>query len=329
MEVEAFAEGFIRELLVEEGQMANAMTPIAIVTSHPDEPYNQKSEASRAPSPHTPPRDPLTPPKAKGRGFVAAPSAVALGRELGLDLSGISGTGPDGFITRNDVQRYAARPAAAVNAMAGMAALTRESVQTIPHFLMTADLDVSAAEEWRKRWNAANVDLPATLNDVFIRAAAKALQDVPRLNLAYADGRYEQRPTADVLVIVAMKSGRLALVPVAEPGSQSWRDFLGAIRNILEEAKHGRLKKSHELGSPLLAISNLGMHGVKEFTAIIPLGCTAVLAIGAVRDSVVVSGGQIRVGRLCTVTLSSDHRVIDGITAADFLKRMQERLNSL
>jgi pyruvate dehydrogenase E2 component (dihydrolipoamide acetyltransferase) len=330
MEVEAYRDGYVRALLVEEGQMASAMSPIAIVTDSAEEPYEKASSASAPSSPSPSRENRVNTPQEKFEGISAAPTARALAREIGVDLNSVKGTGPGGFITRMDVQHHNAGPSnASAKPMAAMAALTSKSKQTIPHFYVTSDVDVSSAEQWRVQWNAAHPDLPATANDVFVRAASNALRDVPSMNLAFENGRYEQRLAADVLLIVAVQPSTLALVPLADPGSLSWEEYLRAIRKTLSDAKQGLLKESSLRGGPLLAISNLGMHGVKEFAAIIPLTCTAALAIGVVREAAIIFEGKMQIGRICSLKLSADHRVIDGITAAKFLQKIQEHLNAL
>jgi pyruvate dehydrogenase E2 component (dihydrolipoamide acetyltransferase) len=159
---------------------------------------------------------------------------------------------------------------------------------------------------------------------MFARAASQALHDIPRLNVAYREGRYEPKPEADILLVVASESG-LALVPVADPGRQSWEDCLRSLHGVSERAKQGRVTESKI--APLLAVSNLGMFHVKEFSAIIPPSCTAALAVGAARDVPVVRNREVHVGRVATLTLSADHRVVDGIVAANFMEKIQEHLN--
>jgi pyruvate dehydrogenase E2 component (dihydrolipoamide acetyltransferase) len=327
MEVEAYTSGYLREILASEGQMASAMSPIAIVTDTPEEHYERPGEEAPAPTSRVEtstaaPRvaSPVT------HDLIAAPAAKSLAKELGIDLKAIPGKGPGGWITRKDVEQFAAGQKTS-KPMAAMAALVTRSKQTIPHFYLTADVDVSAAERWREQWNAAHPDLSATVNDVFVRAAAKALEEVPSLNVSYRDGRYEQNPAADVVLIVAFESG-LALVPVADPTRLSWDEYLQSMRKILERARQGRTTESPSRSTPLLAISNLGMFCVKEFAAIIPPLCTAILAVGAIRDEPVVRNGQVQVGRVATLTLSLDHRVVHGITAAKFMERIQEHLNN-
>lgn len=332
MEVEAYLKGYIRELLVEEGQMVRAANTIAIVTDSPEELYERALPAPSALSPRLAPTSslPFTEPKEEGLGILAAPAARTKARALGINLASVIGTGPEGLITRKDVERQSANPSGATaKPMAATAALTSRSKQTIPHFYVAAEVDVSAAERWRDEWNNAHPDLPSTANDVFVRAASMALRHVNGMNVGFESGNYAQRSAADVLLIVATQLSTLTLVPLADPGAPPWNEYLRTIRTVLANAKQGRLGESRTLATPLLAISNLGMHGVKEFTAIIPPGCTAVLAIGSVRDAAVVLDGRIQIGRVCSITLSADHRVIDGITAAKFLKKIQEHLNAL
>jgi pyruvate dehydrogenase E2 component (dihydrolipoamide acetyltransferase) len=262
------------------------------------------------------------PPANQPRGGNAAPAARALAKELGVDLTRVEGTGPKGLITRADVQRFVeAGPHRALSAMAAMAVTTANSKRDIPHFYATRDLELTSAAQWRDRWNATPNGAHASFNDVFVWSAAHALADVPRLNLAYRDGAFEQRSAADVLLVVARESA-LLLLPMADSRSLDWKEFIHRMHDV---AGQGTAAPA----APLLAISNLGMYGVKEFAAIIPPGCSSVLAIGAVREAPVVHNGAVTVARIATVTLSADHRVIDGIAAARFLERMQFHLNSL
>jgi pyruvate dehydrogenase E2 component (dihydrolipoamide acetyltransferase) len=212
--------------------------------------------------------------------------------------------------------------------MMAMAALVTRSMQTIPHFYMTRDMDVAAAECWRENWNAAHPELAATFNDIFVRAASKALRDTPRMNVSFQDGRFEPRSGAGVLMVAAIDAG-LTLVPLADPGISAWEEFLHGMRKALTKVKEGRATELPGGASPVLAISNLGMFRVRQFVAIIPPSCTAILAVGAIRDAPVVVNQQVALGRVASLTLSADHRVVDGITAAKFMDKIQEHLNAL
>lgn len=327
MEVEAYVSGYLRQVLASEGAMVSAMAPIAMITDTLEEPCEY---TPNAPGP-TPAAVPLAAAAriaspSDGR-LLLAPAARALAKELGVDVAVIAGTGPNGLITRKDVEAFA-RERSSFKPRAAMAALVTRSMQTIPHFYLSADVDVSGAERWRERWNAAHPDLPASLNDLFTCATSRALRDVPRLNVSYAEGRYLQKAEADILLVVALDSG-LLLAPVADPGRQPWEDCLRNLCKLVESAKQGRVAESPAQIPPLLALSNLGMFGVKEFSAIIPPACTAALAVGAARDVPLICDQQVQVGRVATLTLSADHRVVDGIIAAQFMQKLQEHLNRL
>ncbi len=338
MEVESYQRGYLRALLVEEGQMASAMSPIAILTDSPEEVY----EGSDVPGGHTP-----LPQKSNSEaanlggsgsgasvpsGLVlqsrpsATPAARAHARELGLQLDRLAGTGPGGLVTRRDVQAALIKEQSS-NALSPMAAMTAKSAADIPHFYLTVDVNVSGLLNWRSHWNHTHPDLRASVNDIFVRAAALALKDVPHLNVRYSKGKVERQTRSDVLLVVASDTG-LTLVPIRDPAASPWEMYLKDMRIVLEDARHNRVKASLD-AAPALGVSNLGMFGVKQFTAIIPPGCGAVLALGAIREELAVKDKQMRFEDMCSLTLGSDHRVIDGVTAAKFLQRIQAHLNSL
>jgi pyruvate dehydrogenase E2 component (dihydrolipoamide acetyltransferase) len=331
MEVESFKAGYLRAFLVEEGQVASAMSPIAILTDEPGESYESaageyRSEDRKSSSDvQSPETSSIIQVEVRKRP-VATPAAKARARELGASLDRLVGTGPDGLITRRDVETAWENRKPLKTALP-MAAITARSAAEIPHFYVTVDIEVSHLLRWRDRWNAAQPELRASINDVFVRAAARALRDTPKLNVRYREGNVEQRTAADLLLVMATEPG-LAVVTIKDPAASSWESYLRTMRANLESAKEGRVRASPHT-APALAISNLGMFGVKQFTAIIPPGCAAVLAVGAVREQVMVKDKQMRIEEVCSLTLGSDHRLIDGVTAAKFLERIQAHLNAL
>jgi pyruvate dehydrogenase E2 component (dihydrolipoyllysine-residue acetyltransferase) len=334
MDVEAYVGGFLRKKLASEGDMVTASNPVAILTDTLDEEFDEDvAPKSKSAAPVAAPER-LQPASTApvSASIAAAPAARMLAKQLGIELSTVRGTGPQGLITKADVERSVSQggKAAATNhtskAREAMAALTSRSKSTIPHFYVTLDLDMAAAEGWRARWNQSHPELKASVNDCLVRAASAALADSPRLNGRLSDGKVEQQSSADILVIVGVDSG-LLLVPVADPHADAVELFLQRMKTALSSAKDGKIQAAKV--APLLAISNLGMFGVKEFSAIIPPGCNAILAAGAVRDQVVWRDGRVEALSVCTVTLSADHRAVDGIAVAQFLERMQFHLNSL
>jgi pyruvate dehydrogenase E2 component (dihydrolipoamide acetyltransferase) len=351
MDVESYAGGYLREMLVEEGDVVSAFLPIAIITDTVDERYetnsvvslpeiDQESEVEKSNESTVILRSAAA--DLSGSKVKAVPAARALARNLGIELNSVLGTGPGGLISKKDVEQHAVhsgdkgidtrigeRDEFPVKAAKAMAEITTRSAQTIPHFYVTSDIDLSAALEWREDWNAQHPDVKASINALFVRAASKALLDIPQFNVVFRDGKYEQKdPTGDTLIVVALDN-RLDLVPFPDASNLSWEDFLRSLNNTLETSKKGHLSNRPVESVPVLGLSNLGMFNVKQFTAIIPPGCTGILAVGAVRERVIFKNQQVGVRNICSLTLSADHRVIDGVTAAKFLERMQVHLNSL
>lgn len=340
MDVEAYIGGYLRKQLASAGDVVAASHPVAILTDTPDEEFElEETPLRRAPAsisvpPEKAPAAAAVPPSGN---VAAVPAARALARQLGIDLSAVPGTGPQGLISRVDVERFAAKRQTGGEAnsagqenrtLQAMAALTTQSKSTIPHFYVTMDLDFSVAEAWRSRWNETHPELRASVNDCIVRAASAALADSPRLNVRIVNGRHQKNERADVLLVVGADSG-LLLVPVADPHGEEIESYLGKIRQALAAARAGKILPASKAPSPVLAVSNLGMYGVREFAAIIPPGCSAILAVGAVRDQLVLRNGQVETSRVCSMTLSADHRLVDGIAAAKFLERVQVHLNSL
>ncbi len=339
MEVETYVGGYLRRKLAQEGDLANAMSPIALLTDTSDEPFEEEASAIKSDAASTQPSPkPAATVAPHSKPIAAVPAARARARELGIELSSVSGTGPNGLITKTDVERFAAgnqveapqtaQPMSDVKPLAAMAALTSASKTTIPHFYVTVDLDVTGAEAWRLLWNASHSGCRVSINDYLVRAASQALSDSPRLNVRLAESRYIQQTSAEVLLVVDSDSG-LILVPLLDLHAAPIEEFVSAIRIAVGSARQNRMATSPFKASPLLAISNLGMFGVKQFAAIIPTGCTAILAMGAVREQLIWRDGKPDNVKVCTVTLSADHRVVDGIAVAKFLERMQSHLNSL
>jgi pyruvate dehydrogenase E2 component (dihydrolipoamide acetyltransferase) len=341
MEVESYRSGYLRAILVGEGEMASAMSPVAVLTDRADEVFGNGGLGDAAAA--GPGWQDRSDPSARGQvpsapeaglelqgenhRVAATPAARLRAREAGVDFRTLVASRVDGLITRRDVDRALA-PRGGLRPVHAMAAITMRSVQAIPHFYVMVDADVAAALAWRKRWNSEYPDSRLSLNDVFVRAASLALRDLPALNVRYARGMVEQRTSADVLLVVATSRG-LSWVPVSDPASVGWQGHAHHMRQALKTADQGVPLTPLPEGAPALAISNLGMFGVRQFTAIIPPDSTAILAVGAVREEPVVRNRQIEIGDRCTLTLAADHRVVDGVTAAKFLERFQIHLKSL
>jgi pyruvate dehydrogenase E2 component (dihydrolipoamide acetyltransferase) len=342
MEVESYKAGYLRALLVNEGEMASAMAPIAILTDEPEEAYDSATPAGMEPAAETDmPLAPASaseqlisgsrtsslPPLEAARHPAATPAARRRARKLGMAWRSLRGSGPDGLIIRRDIEN-AWQKQQAFGPASPMAAITAKSVAEIPHFYVTVDMEVTETLQWRARWNEAHPELRASWNDIFVRAASLALKDVPKLNVHYDEGRIKTNAAADVHLVVAVEAG-LRLVSIPDPSRSSWEEYLQIMRRALDDIRQNRMTSSPLSTMPSLALSNLGMFGVKQFTAIIPPGCAAILAIGAVREEAIVRNRQLKMEDISTVTLSADHRMVDGITAARFLERFQMHLRAL
>ena len=309
-----------------------------------------------APKPRTEPLDPFREVRTPERNFGPAklpggafttPLARRLAGERGIDLSRIAGSGPHGRIVANDVVN-AAPPAAAMATGASAAQVKAlyegivyeevpldsmrrtiakrliEAKQTIPHFYLTADLDVGRLIAMREEANAAaptQDGQPAfklSLNDFLIKAWAAALRRIPAANAVWAEDRILRFTHSDIGVAVSIDGGLITPV-IRNADTKSLTAISAEMRDLAERARVRKLVPNEYLGGAS-AISNLGMYGVREFLAIINPPHATILAVGATRRSAVESAdGGVKFISQMTVTLSCDHRVVDGALGAELL----------
>lgn len=307
-----------------------------------------------------PSESPGSGPDAARRRF-ASPIVRRLAREQGIDLAQLHGTGPGGRIVRRDLEAQGtaaagsaaepeAAPAAAVQpgaeagapAAAGAAGspgavedipLTRmrraiarrvaESAATVPHFFLTADCRVDELLDLRRRVNEA-APVRASVNDFVVKACAGAFADVPEANATWGDTVIHRHSSADIAVAVAIDDG--LLMPVVRGVDRlGIVDLATTVADLVERGRTGRLRQE-ELEGGSFAVSNLGMYGTTEFSAIISPPHAGILAVGAARPAPVVRDGALEVATVMTVTLSADHRVLDGALAARWLAAFQRRI---
>jgi pyruvate dehydrogenase E2 component (dihydrolipoamide acetyltransferase) len=258
-------------------------------------------------------------------------------QKLGVDLTKIKGTGPNGRISKEDVETYAASlsaaaPAAVVNASTQermtpmrqtIARRLLESKQGIPHYRLERTVEVSALLAHRAELNA----VPGTrvsVNDLLVRAVGLSLASHPAVNAHLVGDDVIRFVDADIAIAVATPSGLLTPV-IRAANRKSVADIGAESRDLAERARAGKLVRS-EIEGGTFTISNLGMYGLDRFDAIINPPQVAILAVGAVRDVPVVREGAVVAGRVCTLTLSADHRVIDGAVGAAFLDTLAQAL---
>jgi len=298
-------------------------------------------------------------PASGGARVIASPLARRLAREKGIDIAALTGSGPHGRIVKADVEaagtapRAAApsAPAAAPPAAAALAtgpsastvarlyegrefeeisldgmrktiaARLTEAKQTIPHFYLRRDVQLDALMKFRGELNAGleSRGVKLSVNDFIIKACAIALQDVPDANAVWAGDRILRLKPSDVAVAVAIEGG--LFTPVLKDADKKTLSTLSAEMKDLAQRARTRKLAPHEYQGGSFAISNLGMFGIDHFDAVINPPHGAILAVGAgVKRPVVKADGTIGVATVMSMTLSVDHRVIDGALGAELLK---------
>ena len=271
----------------------------------------------------------------------ASPLARSLAQELGLSLAGIQGTGDGGRITKRDVELAAASPASASAAAPASAVAypssghtdtpisqmrktiakrLAESKFTAPHFYLTIAVDMSAAAAARAEINAGG-DVKISFNDLVVKSVAKALKKHPAVNSSWLGDSIRTNYDVHVGVAVAVEDGLLVPV-VRHADAKGLADISAEVRAFAQKAKDKKLQPSDWAGNTF-TISNLGMFGIEEFTAIINPPDAAILAVGGIQEVPVVKNGAVVPGQVMKMTLSCDHRVIDGATGAAFLNSVK------
>ena len=271
-----------------------------------------------------------------GGRILASPKAKRIAKEQGIELSSLRGSGPEGSVLAADVQRAAngnlGRPATSTEL--GLLPLTpmrrivgqrmTQSKQTAPHFYISMDIDMSAVSKLRGLWKERGDESMPSINDFILQASARALKEFPQVNSSFTEQGVLQHADINVGVAVALDEG--LVVPVIRNADQL---------NLLELAKQSRALADKAQNKKLFpvdyeggtfTVSNLGMLGVDSFTAIINPPQCAILAVGRVAPRVVTDGDGIEIKSMMTATLSADHRVVDGASAARFLRQIKQYL---
>ena len=271
-----------------------------------------------------------------------SPKARRLARELGVDFALVHGTGPDHVITADDVQRFAdskaAIPASPASATTPeferpsqlarlMAERTTQSWTTVPHFFLVREVDAGGLLEAQKRFGdeaGRSHGTVRTITDLLIALVARTLAKHPRVNASWTGEGIRSNPDINVSVAVAVKDGVVGVV-VHKADMLKVEEISTERRELTERARAGRLRPADITGGTF-TLSNLGMYRVDAFNAIITAPQAAVLAVGAISERVVAVEGKPGVRPMMTMTLSSDHRVVDGARAAGFLGDLAEAI---
>ena len=336
----------------ESPAVAPEETEAAEASSPPDAEPQKKAEAKKVDEEEPDERAPDAPgPDGKSDSIVkASPLAKRLAAEMGVDLATLKGSGPDGRIVKEDVLAAAdssrpaerRRPEGAPRApgpdveviepsrmQATIARRMAEAKSTVPEFTVTVEARVDEAVSMRQQLkdSVPGAD-KVTMTDMLVRACALALKKFPEVNSSWVDGRFQRKRAINIGLAVAPSQGMGLLVPVVHDADA--KDLIQISiesRQVIERARSGRPSEG-DLSGATFSISNLGMFGVDEFVAIINPPEAAILAVGAIKDVPVVEEGSIVPGKVMRMTLSVDHRVFYGATAAQFMAEVKRLIEN-
>ena len=330
IEITAPASGLLRKILIHEGEkrpvgvtmgfIGEADEPIPEVEDTPP-PTPEATQTSATPSPSTRPRRAAT-----GR-VRASPAARKLAAEHGIDLAELSGSGPGGAITTGDVERAVEASQAESDAelvpMSSMrraiARMTQESFQSAPHFYLTLEADATSLLNDRPEG--------ISITHCFVKAAGSALREYPQMRAQVEGDAFAIPHAVNVGLITAVEDG--LVVPVIRDADQSSLvEIAETVRSLVDGARSGKLSADDASGAGF-SITNLGMYDIETFHAIIHAPEAAILAVGAIVEKPVVKDGQVVPGVRMALTLSCDHRIVDGVIAAQFLGRLKKLVEDI
>ncbi|MCR9240769.1 MAG: pyruvate dehydrogenase complex dihydrolipoamide acetyltransferase [Rhodobiaceae bacterium] len=332
-------------VILEEGEDASAAESLAAPTSAPAAP------AEKSPAPDTKPAkaaDAPAPAKEKpagGRVF-ASPLAKRIAKDKGIDLSAVTGSGPRGRIVKADVEaapktaeRAASKTQAAMSSIDArafyeegtydeiplnsmrktIARRLTQSKQEIPHYYLTIDCVLDELLKVRKHLNAEGADagVKLSVNDFIVRAAALALKKVPEANVSFADDALLQHHHSDVGIAVALEGGLITPI-IRRADEKGLAEISAEAKELAARARDKKLSPAEFAGGSF-SVSNLGMFGIKNFTAVINPPQAAIMAVGAGEPRPIIVDGEVKAATVMTVTLSCDHRAIDGALGAQLL----------
>lgn len=366
VEYQAEDAGTVARLLAAEGDMIDVGKPIAVFASAGDTESDiaqalanagvDGESASVATAPGevaepSPISEQISPTEVSAPGVPdvggrlrASPIVRKIAKEQGVDLNGVSGSGPSGRIVRRDIDQLLAsgapaRPPAVVSAATNapyaeiphssmrraIARRLTESKSTVPHFYLKADCRVDGLLEARSQVNGA-LGVKTSVNDWVVKAVAHALMAVPEANVVWSDQSMRRFSQADISVAVATEGG--LYTPVLRGVEKMSLSEIGErIRDLADRARQGTIKHE-EIDGGSFAVTNLGMFGTEEFSAILNPPQSGILAVGAAREKAVVTNGALGIATVMTVTLSADHRAVDGALAAQWMAAFQNAIEN-
>ena len=349
VDVEATDSGRVARIVVGEDEMIKVLQPVAYLAERDaDVDVYLASRQKSTPRPPLLPSEahsiaaevptPSATPSGGDRKIKASPSARRLARERGIDLLTVgTGTGPEGRILSTDLEEAAAVPPSAEVAggtpeqqgavvrrpldkmRRSIARNLQKSKQTIPHFYMRLTVDAKPLVNFHR---TEKEKYPCSLNDIIIMACARGIQKFAAFRSRIEKDEIVEFPSANIGMAVGLENGLVVPVLIGVD-RMSLRQIATETRRIVEAAREGKVEG---MGQGVFTVSNLGMFGIEEFSAIINPPEAAVLAVGAIREQGIVTHGVLRPGQVMTMTLSADHRIIDGVLAARFLAQLKDLL---
>ena len=362
MEFESFYDGVLLHIGVETGDAAPVNSVLAVIGAKDEDvkeilknatstddlvaaPVEEKKAETPAPAPAPTPTPAQVSPVASNEKIFASPLAKKLASEKGIDLNSLQGSGDNGRIIKRDIDHYIpftpSAPAAQYSsAPAGTESFTDESVSqmrktiarrladskfTAPHFYLTLDIDMDNAIASRKAMNALD-GVKVSFNDMVVKSVAHSLKKNPNVNSAWMGDFIRRNDHVHIGVAVAVEDG--LLVPVVKfADTKGLMQISAEVKDFAQKAKDKKLQPSDWEGNTF-TISNLGMFGIESFTAIVNPPDSCILAIGGIKQVPVVKDGALVPGNVMKVTLSCDHRVVDGATGAAFLQDFKQFLEN-
>lgn len=309
IEVECFQDGIVERLLVEPGPTALPVgTAMAVIRADGAE----TAAAPEAPRPAEPVR--------------ASPLARRRGKELGVDLGTLRGTGPGGAIAVADVEAAAGHRTEPDAMRHAIAAAMARSNREIPHYYLATSIDMSRTLHWlseanRERGVEARL-LPAA---ILYTAVARAFKDAPELNASWADEKHVVHPDVHLGIAISLRTGGLVIPAIHHADRKNVDEMMGALRDLISRARAGRLRSS-ELTDATVTVTNLGDLGVRTVYGVIYPPQVALVGLGKITDQAWVENGNVVARPAIEATLAADHRATDGRRGAAFLEALDRRL---
>jgi pyruvate dehydrogenase E2 component (dihydrolipoamide acetyltransferase) len=357
MELENYVKGTLLHIGIEAGQSVPVDAVIAIVGAKGEDVTallagaSAPAAATTTPAVETAPKSEIATPKSEtsqssDSRLKASPLAKKIAEEKGLDLSKVPGSGDNGRIVKKDVESYTPaasssnKPAVSLPAIVGAESFDdvavsqmrkaigrrlSESKNGAPHFYLTMSINMDKVIEARKVMNDIS-PVKISVNDIIIKAVAASLRANPKVNSSWLGDKIRMNHHIHIGVAVAIEDG--LIVPVVKFADNKTISHISAeVKELADKAKNKKLQPNEFEGSTF-TISNLGMFGIDQFTAIINPPESCILAVGAAKETVIVENGQMKVANIMKVTLSCDHRSVDGAVGSAFLQTLKDMLEN-